>query len=184
MNIKAFLLIGLILFSPLLVSAAGLVPCGSAGEAMCTTADFVTMVNGLINFLFSMLGIIAVIALVITGFRMVTSAGNESEWGKAKQMFTNIIIGVVIILTAWLIIDTILTALTGGGLDEWSGGLGDTEVSGELGNYPVDEINNGPTTWHFDGTTTGDFHSYEECMSYHDRVVSSGGSIGPCYQTE
>jgi len=105
---------------PLVVGAqdSGLVPCGYGGD-LCDTSDAVAFVNNLISFLIQMLGVIAVIALVITGFKLVLSAGNESEWTAAKERFTNIVIGIVIILAAWLIVDTIMSALTGEGLDVW-----------------------------------------------------------------
>lgn len=111
-----------IIATPLLVVAAGLVPCGGgeeAGESMCDTSFVGAFANGLIKFLISLLGVIAVIVLVYAGFRMVVSAGNEAEWTKAKELFTNVVIGIVIILAAWLIVDTIMRVLTGKGLEVW-----------------------------------------------------------------
>ncbi len=105
---------------PIVVSAAGLVPCGGPGEAACNTDFVVSFVSGLINFLISMLGVIAMIVLVYAGFRMVVSMGNEAEWTKAKSLFTNVIIGIILILAAWLIVDTIMRVLTGEGLNYWS----------------------------------------------------------------
>jgi len=109
------------LFIPLVVGAqaGGLVPCGGERSDPCTTEHVSTFANGLINFLITMLGVIAVIVLVFVGFKMVMSRGNEAEWGKAKEMFGNVIIGIIIILAAWLIIDTLLKGLTNRGLDYW-----------------------------------------------------------------
>lgn len=99
---------------------SGLVPCGYGKEYDCGTDDVVNLANGLIEFLISMLGVIAVIALVYSGFRMVMSAGNETEWRKAKETFSNIVIGIIIILSAWLVVDLVLSGLTEtGGLNEW-----------------------------------------------------------------
>ena len=96
----------------------GLVPCGYADNP-CTTAHVAAFVNGLISFLISILSVFAVIVLVITGFQMVVSAGNADQWGVLTRRLTNIIIGIVLILAAWLIVDTIMRALTGQGLDVW-----------------------------------------------------------------
>lgn len=112
-------------FVPLFSMAQGLVPCGYADNP-CDTGDVADFVNGMISFLISILGILAVIVLVYVGFRMVTSMGNVSEWEKSKEMFANVVIGIVLILAAWLIIDTLLRGLTGNGLDVW-GTLGGTE---------------------------------------------------------
>ena len=117
------IMVSVLLPETVLAQAGGLVPCSGPD---CTTAHVSTFANGLINFLISMLGVIAVIALVFAGFKMVMSQGNEAEWGKAKEMFTNVVIGIIIILAAWLIVDTLLKGLTGSGLDVW-GVLGVTE---------------------------------------------------------
>jgi hypothetical protein len=94
---------------PQLVSAqaGGLVTCSGPDCDMC---DFVDMINGLVNWLFGFLVLAAVMALMIAGFRLVTSAGNESAWSGAKSMLTNVIIGFVIVLSAWLIVDTLMKA--------------------------------------------------------------------------
>jgi hypothetical protein len=98
---------------------AGLVPCGNAGQPMCDTSFVAIFANGLINFLITMLGVIAVIVLVISGFQMVVSAGDPGAWKTAKERFTNIVIGIIIILAAWLVVDTIMNVLTGQGLNFW-----------------------------------------------------------------
>lgn len=109
-----------LMFLPALVMAqdSGLIPCGY-GDNPCDTGDVATFVNKLISFLITMLGTIAVIVMVYAGFLLVTSGGDEGKWTKAKELFTNVVIGIVIILAAWLIVDTIMSALTGNGLDFW-----------------------------------------------------------------
>ena len=153
----------------------GLVPCGSPGQEPCTTNHVVAFANNLITWLISILGVIAVIALIITGFKLVTSAGNPGAWADAKEMFTNIVIGIIIILAAWLVVDTILKGLTNEGLNERTDDLQVEE--------PVEPVDRGPVNWHFDGTTTGDFHSQEECLTFRERVISAGENVGPCYQS-
>lgn len=96
----------------------GLVTCGYNGNP-CDTTDVVNFVNGLITFLISLLAVIAVIMLTITGFQMVVSGGNSSQMGVLKSRLTNIIIGIVIILAAWLVVDTIMKMLTDKGLNVW-----------------------------------------------------------------
>lgn len=92
---------------------------------MCTTEHAIAFAAGLINFLISMLGVVAVIALVYVGFKMVTSRGDTGAWKNAKNMFTNVVIGIIIILGAWVAVDTVLKILTDrGGLEEWSSELG------------------------------------------------------------
>lgn len=109
-----------------LAQAGGLVPCSGPD---CNTNDVVGFANNLISYLIQALGIIAVIVMVYAGFRLVMSQGNESEWGKAKELFANVIIGIILILAAWLIVDTLLKGLTGRGLNDWTEELQMTDPS-------------------------------------------------------
>lgn len=97
--------------------AGGLVPCSGPD---CNTNDVVGFANNLISYLIQGLGIIAVIVMVYAGFKMVTSAGDEGAWTKAKELFGNVIIGIILILASWLIVDTLLKGLTGRGLGDWT----------------------------------------------------------------
>jgi len=111
----------LVFLMPMVVGAqaGGLVTCsGSIGDE-CNACHLVDLVNGVINWLISILSIIAVIGIVISGFQMVTSGGNESAWTNAKARFTNVLLGFILVLAAWLIVDTVLLTLTGSGLVFW-----------------------------------------------------------------
>lgn len=119
MRILFFVFSMILIFLPSLAfaQAGGLVPCSGPD---CNTNDVVGFANGLISYLIQGLGIIAVIVLVYAGFKMVTSAGDEGAWTKAKELFANVIIGIILILAAWLIVDTLLKGLTGRGLNDWT----------------------------------------------------------------
>src|SRR5690606_10294241 len=101
-----------------LAQDTGLVPCGYPGNP-CTTAHLASFANRLIDELIKYLSVLAIIVMVYAGFRLVVSAGDEGEWTKAKNLFTNVVIGIVLVLAAWLIVDTIMWALTGDGLEFW-----------------------------------------------------------------
>lgn len=96
---------------PLTTLAAGLVPCGGAGEKPCQTCDVVTLVNNVVGWLVMILGVIAAILIVTAGIRLVTSGGNASSKEAAKSMMTNLLIGYVIVLSGWLVIDYGLKAM-------------------------------------------------------------------------
>ncbi|OGG85721.1 hypothetical protein A2392_02925 [Candidatus Kaiserbacteria bacterium RIFOXYB1_FULL_46_14] len=126
MRFLPFLLALFIVFLPTFVGAAestGLVPCDGTD---CDTGDVIQLANNLIDFLIKMLSVIAVIALVYVGFQLVVSAGDTSKWSEAKEMFTNIVIGIIIILSAFLVVDLLLKGLTDKGLDETTGGITNT----------------------------------------------------------
>jgi hypothetical protein len=101
-------------------TAAGLVPCGGNGEPACQSCHVITLANNVITWLITFLSVVAVMAIVYNGFQLVTSQGDTSRWTNAKKMFVNIVIGIILILAAWLIVDTILKGLTGQGLTGFS----------------------------------------------------------------
>ena len=74
-------------------------------------------------------GISALLMITVGGFWYMTSAGNTSRTGKAKGIITDAIIGLVLMLTAWLILNTInpdLTSITLSG----AGGVSSVTSSG------------------------------------------------------
>ena len=57
---------------------------------------------------------IAVIYLVIGGFRYIISQGNEEGVEKAKGTITNALIGLVIVVLAWIILTVVINLLNTG----------------------------------------------------------------------
>jgi len=47
------------------------------------------------------------------GWEALTAAGDTEKYGHAKSIFSNVVIGLVIILAAWLVVDTIMAVFTG-----------------------------------------------------------------------
>jgi uncharacterized membrane protein YgcG len=71
----------------------------------------VELVNRVISWLVLILGTVAAIIIVYAGFKLVTSGGNRHAKEDAKSMITNMIIGYVIVLAGWLLVDTGMKAL-------------------------------------------------------------------------
>lgn len=106
----------LILIAPVSVSAAGLVPCGGAGENPCDFNYFVQLIQKVIKFLTFYLAVpLAAISFAIAGVMILTAGGNEGQVSKAKEIFWNVLIGLIIALSAWLVVNAIITALGAGG---------------------------------------------------------------------
>lgn len=79
----------------------------------CSACNVVDMANGLITWLIGILFVVFALLLAIAGVRLVTSGGNHHALDEAKSSFMNAIIGFIIILSAWLIVDTIMRGLVG-----------------------------------------------------------------------
>lgn len=67
----------------------------------------------ILNYILSFVGLIAVGFLIWAGFLYLTSGGNEEQSGKAKKLILQVIIGIIIILLSWVIVNTIITQLSG-----------------------------------------------------------------------
>jgi len=102
----------LLLLAPDLATAqsdGGLVTCTGLD---CDFCNFATMVDNIIDFLVTLLIIIATIILAITGLQMAyTAAGGGEAREILKDRMTNIIIGFILIIASWVLVDTLLKAL-------------------------------------------------------------------------
>jgi len=73
-------------------------PAASLGLGTTALDDAVV---GLINVMLGFLGLIAVVIILIGGFRWMTAGGNEDKVGQARKTIFAGIIGLAIILFAW-----------------------------------------------------------------------------------
>ena len=71
--------------------------------------------NEVIVWLFGIIFLLFAILMAAAGFGLVTSGGNPSALNAAKDKFTNAMIGLLIVMSAWLIVDTLMRSLVGGG---------------------------------------------------------------------
>ena len=56
---------------------------------------------GIINLVLSFLGLVAVVIVLIGGFKWMTAGGNEEKVGAAKKLLVGGLVGLVIVLLAW-----------------------------------------------------------------------------------
>jgi hypothetical protein len=98
---------------PLLTNAA-LVNCGGGNsQPPCDFKAFISMINGIINWIISIAGIIFAVSFIYGGFLYMTSGDNPGNKSKATKILWSTLKGFVIILISWLIVYTLLTTLTG-----------------------------------------------------------------------
>ena len=65
--------------------------------------DVPTGIGSILGVLLSFLGIIFFIIIVYAGFKWMMARDNASEVGKAKEMITSAVIGLIVILSAYAI---------------------------------------------------------------------------------
>ena len=61
------------------------------------------------NFFLQFLALIAMIALIYAGFLYVTAAGNDEQAGKAKKIIGWVVIGIIVILLAYALVNALIT---------------------------------------------------------------------------
>lgn len=77
-----------------------------------------TIVANVIKIILGFLGIVAVIIILLGGFKWMTAGGNEEKVGEARKLIGQGVIGLVIILAAFgiatFVINSLLAATTNG----------------------------------------------------------------------
>ncbi len=111
--------------------SGGLVPCGRKVDDPNTGIDETDPCNlchlsvllkrvidfALVNILFPL----AILMTVIGALILLTAGGDPAKVNRGKKVITTVILGLIIALAGWLIVDTIIGFLTGGGnpLQNW-----------------------------------------------------------------
>ncbi len=85
-----------------------LVPCSGSD---CTFCHVIELGNDLLNWLFGIIFVLFGVIAFMAGFGLVTSGGNPSKLDEAKKKLSNALVGVIIVLAAWLMVDTLMKAL-------------------------------------------------------------------------
>jgi Type IV secretion system pilin/Lysozyme like domain len=91
----------------------GFVPCSGT---TCGPCDLLVLFNTLLKWFMGIAFLIFAILAMKAGVTMVVS-GSSGSLEAAKKSFTNAFIGLIIILSAWLIVDTLMRGLIGGNGD-------------------------------------------------------------------
>ena len=89
-------------------------------EGPCSFCDGLKVVFNIIEMLMLVIIPLAVIVIVYGGIRLMTAGGSEEGVKKGKDAITNAVIGIVIALSAWVIINETLHILTGNVDFPWS----------------------------------------------------------------
>ncbi|MES2668716.1 MAG: pilin [Patescibacteria group bacterium] len=133
---KQFLLIALALlmvlvpvhafaqFGPIVPEVCRSCPCGFGGV--------LAIIQNMINFVIALSIIIATIIIAWAGGLYMISATNPESRSQANKMMINAVVGILIVLSAWLIVDFVMSTLYGKQFGPWN-----TILMSEAGNNCV-----------------------------------------------
>lgn len=93
----------------------GIVPCGNEpgpeAAQSCTYADAWQLVDNILDIMFYIAILLTVYLLVVTGFKYLTAGSKSGQLEEAKKNFTTIGVGFLLMLSAYLIINLIVSTL-------------------------------------------------------------------------
>jgi len=98
----------LIILSPYLVLAEGLVPCTGAD---CDFNALITLIQNVIKWAVLIAPMLAAATFAYAGFLYITSGGDPGKVKSAHDIFLATLIGLVIVLVAWFVVSAILSGL-------------------------------------------------------------------------
>jgi len=91
-----------------------IVPCDTskAGhDTKCQFNDFIHLANHLISFAIWLAVPLSIALFTYAGVLYATASGDQTKIANAHKIFTNVAIGLIIVLSAWLLVHEILGKL-------------------------------------------------------------------------
>ncbi len=79
-----------------------------------TNTDIPTIILKIITFLLTFLAALAVLVILVAGIMYITSGGDEGKVETAKNWIMYAIIGLIIALLGWVIVNIVSTLVIGG----------------------------------------------------------------------
>ena len=105
-------IVSFVTFLPNTASAQGIFG-GVCDGVTCSACDIAVIANSFISWLIGAVMVLFAVLMVMAGFGLVTSQGNPDALNTAKSKFINAIIGLIIVLSAWIMVDTLMRGLIG-----------------------------------------------------------------------
>ncbi len=90
-----------------------LVPCGDTGQSACQTCHIYQLVENVFQWIFGVSFVIVVIIIIVGGMRLVTSGGNQQAKRDARKIIGTSIVGFLLIMSAWVLVDLLIATLAG-----------------------------------------------------------------------
>ena len=94
--------------------AQGAILPGCAATGTCNLCEMLEVVVNIGKFILGTVGGLALLFFVYGGFIMLTSGGKEDWVKKGKETLINAAIGLVIVITAYIVVVFIINAVGGG----------------------------------------------------------------------
>jgi len=84
---------------------------GTTGSLFMGARDVPELIAAIIRILLMIGGAIAVLFVIIGGYQYLTSGGNEEAAEKGRKTVTNALIGVVVVVLSWVIVNVVVNTV-------------------------------------------------------------------------
>lgn len=89
-----------------------LVPCGGPSQPACSQCELLHLVDNLMDFiLIAAAPILATFFFILAGLYIMLGGAKPDMLATGKRMFTSALVGIIIVMLAWLITNTLITTL-------------------------------------------------------------------------
>ena len=117
LGIGALMFVGIHEAGAQALTADGLFGGDITGDEFASTsglgdADLVDTIAQIIRIALGFLGVIAVVIILLGGFKWMTAGGNDDKEKEAKKLIFSGIIGLVIVLSAYAIASFVITSIS------------------------------------------------------------------------
>ncbi len=123
LTVSTVLAMAITALSPMAASATTMISSTDLGISYggaigLGTSDIRTTIANIIRVAMGLLGIVAVVIVLVGGFKWMTAGGNDEQVGEAKKWIFSGVIGLAIILSAYalatFVINSLVNATTNG----------------------------------------------------------------------
>lgn len=97
---------------------AALVPCGGPGQADCTVCHLFLLTKDVLYYAMALTLLVSSAIFIFCGFNMIANRGNVKTSVKTKKLMWATTIGLVIIFSGWVVVNTYFISA---GAAEWNG---------------------------------------------------------------
>ncbi len=81
---------------------------GARAAWECSVCDLAQLAQNVLNAGIYIMIALAAVMFAWAGFEALTAAGNTEKYSKAKTVFSNVVMGLIILLVSWVAVDTLM----------------------------------------------------------------------------
>jgi hypothetical protein len=114
-NVLTICLAVVLVAAPLLAGAQFQLPdasSGGLGGGISGETSLTGLIFTIINIALALAGLIAVLFLIIGGFRYITAGGNSDSSESAKKIILNAVIGIIVVILSFVVVRVVANTLT------------------------------------------------------------------------